>query len=134
MKNLTLFFATTLLSIGCFAQQLEFETTEISYGNIEKSADGIRYFTFKNTGAAPLIIIDAQKSCGCTVPSWPKEPIMPGESGKIQVKYDTERLGNFTKFVTVTSNSIENTTIQLKISGQVLATPAATPEKTKGLF
>ena len=134
MKNLILTCLAIILSIGLYAQEIKFEAQEIDYGTIEKGADGLRYFAFKNTGTAPLIITDAQKSCGCTIPSYPKEPIMPGESGKIQVKYDTERIGHFSKYVTITSNSIDNSSIKLKITGQVLPAAAATPEKTKGLF
>ena len=61
-------------------------------------------FTFKNTGAKPLIITGARGSCGCTVPTYPKKPILPGEEGVIEVRYDTKRLGKFRKTVRVTTN------------------------------
>jgi len=106
--------------------------TEWNYGNIKNASTGYRYFKFTNTGSGPLVISAAKGSCGCTVPSYPKEPIMPGESEFIKVKYDTKRTGAFTKYVTLTTNAQANTTTRLKIMGTVDA-PAATPankEKT----
>jgi len=73
-----------------------------------------------------LVISAAKGSCGCTVPSYPKEPIMPGESEFIKVKYDTKRTGAFTKYVTLTTNAQANTTTRLKIMGTVDA-PATAP-------
>jgi hypothetical protein len=101
-----------------------FESTVIDYGTIEHNSDGVRAFTFTNTGNAPIIITQVKGSCGCTVPTKPDGPIMPGESAEIGVKYATNRVGQFTKTVTVTSNASEPT-IVLKIKGKVL------PEKEK---
>lgn len=103
--------------------------TEWNYGDIQNASTGYRFFKFTNTGDAPLTITNAKGSCGCTVPSYPREPIMPGESGYIKVKYDTKRTGAFTKYVTLTTNSVSNTTTRLKIFGNVAApaTPPATP-------
>lgn len=98
---------------------LTFETEVIDYGTIPQNADGVRMFKFTNTGTAPLIISNAKGSCGCTVPSWPKQPINPGESGEIKVKYATNRLGPINKSVTVTSNSEKPTTV-LRIKGNVI--------------
>lgn len=99
----------------------EGKSTEWSYGTIEKASTGVRFFKFTNTGAAPLVISNAKGSCGCTVPSYPKEAIMPGESQFIKVKYDTKRTGAFTKYVTLTTNAKSNTTTRLKIYGTVEA-------------
>jgi hypothetical protein len=88
-------------------------------------------FKFKNTGKEPLILSNVYSSCGCTVPSWPKEPIMPGKSEVIKVKYNTSRLGTINKKVTVISNAVNNP-IELFIKGNVSAKPAETlPEKTQ---
>jgi len=125
-----LFFAINFVS----AQDIKFESLEINYGSIEKGADGVRVFKFTNTGTAPLIISNAQGSCGCTVPTYPKEPIMPGEKGEIRVKYDTQRVGAFTKYVTLTTNATSGTSTQLKISGDVKPEAAPTPEAPKSLF
>ena len=104
--------------------------TEWNYGNIKNASTGYRYFKFTNTGSGPLVISAAKGSCGCTVPSYPKEPIMPGESEFIKVKYDTKRTGAFTKYVTLTTNAQANTTTRLKIMGTVDA-PANAPAPAK---
>lgn len=99
--------------------EITFETEVIDYGTIPQNADGVRMFKFTNTGTAPLIISDAKGSCGCTVPSWPKQPINPGESGEIKVKYATNRLGPINKSVTVSTNSSQPSTV-LRIKGNVI--------------
>ncbi|BDS12913.1 DUF1573 domain-containing protein [Aureispira anguillae] len=108
--------------------------TDWNYGKIEKASTGVRFFKFTNTGAAPLVISAAKGSCGCTVPSYPKEPIMPGEAGYIKVKYDTKRVGAFTKYVTLTTNATSSSTTRLKINGTVEAEAAPTPAKEKTMF
>lgn len=126
----------TLLFIGLLAQGVlgqtkeeilkdftgpvfEFETEVIDYGEIEANSDGNRVFKFKNVGKSPLIISQVKGSCGCTVPTKPEEPIMPGETGEIKVKYATNRIGPFSKTVTITSNAYEDTKV-LRIKGRVL--------------
>lgn len=104
--------------------QAVFEQTTVDYGTIEQNSDPYRYFKFTNTGNEPLIISKAKGSCGCTAPEWPKEPIMPGESNEIKVRYDTKRVGNFTKTVTLTTNQTQPT-IVLKITGKVNAVQEA---------
>jgi len=102
-----------------------FETETIDYGTIAHNADGNRKFEFTNNGNKPLIITNTQGSCGCTVPTTPKEPIAPGAKGVIGVKYATDRVGTFTKTVTVTSNAEGMPTKVLTIKGTVL--PDAAP-------
>lgn len=101
---------------------MTFETTEIDYGTIEQGADPYRVFKFTNTGTDPLIIEGAKGSCGCTVPTYPTDPIAPGESGEIKVRYDTKRVGPFTKTVRLTTNE-SVTTRTLRIKGEVLKQP-----------
>jgi hypothetical protein len=113
------------------APDIAFETEIIDYGTIEHNADGNREFKFKNTGKEPLIISNSTGSCGCTVPTWPKEPIKPGETASIKVHYATDRIGAFEKTVTVTSNAKTASKV-LKIKGVVKpdptpATPPAAP-------
>jgi len=96
---------TTVTQTDPNAPKFKFETKDVDYGTIEQHADGVRLLKFKNVGKSPLIIASAKSSCGCTVPSVPKEPIMPGESGEIAVKYDTNRVGKITKSITITSNA-----------------------------
>lgn len=163
MKNLLGLFAILLLSASmASAQDIKFETykaekadakdlktadeqqgakliqagtvTEWNYGKIEKASTGVRFFKFTNTGTSPLVISKAKGSCGCTVPSYPKEPIMSGEAGYIKVKYDTKRVGAFTKYVTLTTNATSNTSTRLKITGTVEAEAPPTPVKQKNMF
>jgi len=109
---------------------IDFEKKVVDYGLIENKSDGARKFVFKNNGTDPLIIKNAKGSCGCTVPTWPREPIAPGASGEIGVKYDTKRTGKFTKTITLTTNAGKVPVI-LTIKGEVNPPPkdAQTPEK-----
>jgi len=97
---------------------MEFEATTVDYGSIEQGADPYRVFKFKNTGEEPLVIKHAKGSCGCTVPTYPKEPILPGETGEIKVRYDTNRVGPFNKTVTLTTNAVDER-MTLIIKGKV---------------
>jgi hypothetical protein len=99
--------------------QIEFKSETIDYGTIENKSDGNREFHFTNTGNTPLVITNAKGSCGCTVPTWPKEAIAPGESSVIKVHYDTKRTGPFTKTITLTSNAVNAPTKVIKIKGTV---------------
>lgn len=109
---------------GAALQQPGDDAKDWDYGTIAHQSTGYRYFKFTNTGDAPLVISGAKGSCGCTIPTYPKEPIMPGESGYLQVKYDTNRKGNFAKTVTLTTNAQSGGTTVLKIHGQVQTSPA----------
>ena len=102
-----------------------FESETIDYGTIPHNADGKREFVLTNNGDKPLIISNAQGSCGCTVPTYPKEPIAPGAKAVIGVKYATDRVGTFQKSVTITSNAEGAATKVLTIKGNVL------PDETK---
>ena len=114
------------------AATIDFETEVVDYGTVEKGANGEREFKFTNNGKEPLIITSARGSCGCTVPSWPKEPIAPGESAVIKVKYDTQRVGPINKSVTVNSNAKTPVKV-LRIKGKVVKPEQVktTPEKEK---
>ncbi|MEO1258140.1 MAG: DUF1573 domain-containing protein [Bacteroidota bacterium] len=102
--------------------KMVFEQTEVDYGTIEQGSDPLRVFKFTNNGDEPLIISKAKGSCGCTVPKYPQEPILPGETAEIEVRYDTNRIGPFQKSVTLTTNE-SNPTHQLKIKGKVNPKP-----------
>ncbi|MFI1771909.1 DUF1573 domain-containing protein [Thalassobellus citreus] len=108
--------------------KIEFESETIDYGTIEHNADGKREFKFTNTGNAPLVITKAKGSCGCTVPTWPKEPIAPGASAVIKVKYATNRVGAFSKSVTLTSNAVNAPTKIIRIKGKVKPDPVKETE------
>jgi len=106
------------------APSINFEKTTHDYGTVVKGGDGMCEFKFKNTGIEPLILSNVTSSCGCTVPEWPREPILKGKSNTIKVKYDTNRVGPINKTVTVMSNAT-NGSVQLRIIGTVV-------EKTEG--
>lgn len=126
MKKAMLLLALAVGSFGMTQAQIagakiDFEKVEHDYGTIDQGANGATEFRFTNTGTEPLIISNAKGSCGCTVPEWPKEPIAPGASGSIKVKYDTKRVGPISKTVTITSNAVDNGNALLKIKGTVNA-------------
>jgi hypothetical protein len=113
---------------------IDFESKVVDYGTIEHNADGARKFIFTNNGTEPLIIKNAKGSCGCTVPTWPREPIAAGETAEIGVKYATNRVGKFTKTITLTTNASKKPVI-LTVKGEVNPAPkeATAPErKTEG--
>ena len=109
---------------------IDFESKVVDYGTIEHNADGARKFVFTNNGTEPLVIKSAKGSCGCTVPTWPKEPIAAGATAEIGVKYATTRVGKFTKTITLTTNASKKPVI-LTIKGEVNPAPKdnAVPEK-----
>ena len=122
-----LFFLTLFVNVAAFAQsgakiQFKNNDTTIDYGTVTKESDsGIRSFEFTNTGDAPLIITNVQSTCGCTIPTKPTEPIMPGKTGKIDVKYNMNP-GPIRKTITVESNAVnyDGGRIPLKIKGEVI--------------
>tara|TARA_B100000925_G_scaffold162925_1_gene122381 strand:+ start:549 stop:929 length:381 start_codon:yes stop_codon:yes gene_type:complete len=125
MKKAILFilliYTPQLLSAQASGPMISFDTETFDYGEITKGSDGVRTFTFENTGDAPLEIQGVRSSCGCTIPKKPEAPIAPGEKGEITVRYDTNRVGVFRKTITVNTNVSSNSIIALKIKGNVLA-------------
>jgi Protein of unknown function (DUF1573) len=128
MKNIASLIAIVLFSNFCFAQsspKIEFKAKDntIDYGTVSKKKDnGVRSFEFTNTGDAPLIITNVLSTCGCTVPTKPEAPIMPGKTGKIDIKYNMAP-GPIRKTITVESNAVnhEGGRVALKIKGEVIA-------------
>ena len=108
-----------------------FENETIDYGTIQHNAEGTREFVLTNNGNKPLVIESTQGSCGCTVPTKPEQPIQPGEKGVIKVHYATDRVGQFTKTVTVKSNAAGQETKVLTIKGNVLPDAPAAGTETK---
>lgn len=126
MKKIIVLLAFVSFAFSASAQgaKIEFvaQDNTIDYGTIYRDTDsGLRTFEFKNTGDKPLIITNVQSTCGCTVPSKPTEPIMPGKSGKIDVKYNMSP-GPIRKTITVESNAtnVPDGRIAIKIKGEVL--------------
>ena len=136
MKKIILLFVLSFCStVFINAQEkvakLKFESKVIDYGTIEKGADGVRVFKFTNIGEAPLIVSNVKSSCGCTIPKKPEAPVMPGETGEIEVKYNTNRVGYISKTVTVFSNA-DTPTVALRIKGNVVKADTTSPLEKKG--
>ncbi len=114
-------------NISVKGPNMDLEKTLMEYGTIEQDSDPYRYFKFTNTGSEPLVIKHAKGSCGCTVPEYPKAPIMPGETSEIKVRYATNRVGPFTKTITLTTNEgddVKGKKRVLTIKGKVTPKPA----------
>ena len=112
--------------------EITFEKLVHDYGQIYQGENGECEFVFKNTGKAELVLTNCRSSCGCTVPSWPKDPIPPGKKAVIKVKYNTQRIGQINKTITVESNAV-NDRVVLKITGNVNPKPSeAAPENNNG--
>ena len=110
------------------APDMKFESETIDFGTVEWDANGIREFKFTNVGKSPLTITAVTAECGCTTTTidgkqgWPAEPILPGKSGVIKIKYDTKRVGRFEKNITITSNA-KYASKKVKIKGEIKAKP-----------
>ncbi len=98
--------------------KIEFEESIHDFGQIKHGGDGTFEFIYKNTGTIPVSLSNVRSSCGCTIPTWPKEPLLPGKSEVIKVKYDTKRTGAFSKTITVYANA-EGSPFRLQIKGTV---------------
>ena len=134
MKKLFIACLVAIMTIGAAnAQEQKKETNEIehgpkivfaerehNYGTIQKGGDGNCVFTFTNTGDEPLILSSVRASCGCTTPKWTQKPVMPGKTGEIGVRYNTNNVGGFTKTVTITSNAVNEARVVVKIKGNVV--------------
>ncbi|WP_310992246.1 DUF1573 domain-containing protein [Aequorivita marina] len=84
---------------------MTFEEEQFDFGTIDKGTNVEHVFKFKNTGDAPLMIVNAKSSCGCTVPEYTKEPVAPGESGEMLVKFNGSGQNQVSKTVTITANT-----------------------------
>ncbi len=102
---------------------ISFDETEYDYGVIDEGEKARHTYKFTNSGKEPLIISNAKGSCGCTVPSWPKEPIPPGGTGTIDVEFNSKgKKGKQSKRVTITANTEPAQTF-LTIKGEVKGKP-----------
>lgn len=138
MKKLMMILAFAGFSAGVNAQEaaapvdpnapeIKWEEKTIDYGNVKKGdeSSAIREFKLTNVGKTPLILSSCRGSCGCTVPTCPTEPVLPGKSANIKVHYDINRVGPFTKNVTVNSNA-KTASETLTIKGTVIDEAATT--------
>ncbi len=141
-KFIALFVAIVAFSfVGTAQGVITFKKVSHDFGKVKEGEKATYTFEFTNTGDAPVVISNAQPSCGCTTPAWSKDPIQPGKTGFVTASYDSNgRPGKFNKNVTVTSNATVGS-ISLSFNGEVLpkaeaavaaaAKPAAAPAKAK---
>jgi hypothetical protein len=109
---------TTLAPTGP-TTTIEYDNATYNFGTVNEGDVVKHTFKFKNTGNEPLLITNAKGSCGCTVPTWPKEPIAPGEIGELKVEFNTKgKPSNQTKKVTVTANTTPTETF-VEVTGMV---------------
>lgn len=128
MKKFVGLVVMLLMSAVSFAQsgpKIEFTAKDntIDYGKVVRGVDnGLRSFEFKNTGDQPLVVTNVRSTCGCTVPSKPEQPIMPGKTGKIDVQYNMNP-GPISKSITVETNAtnVKDGVIALRIKGEVVS-------------
>ncbi len=140
MKKVTLALGFMLaFAFGAAAQavggpEITFQKDVHDFGKIKQYGNATTEFSFTNTGTTPLIISNCKGSCGCTVPTWPREPIAPGASAVIKVKYDSKRVGPINKSVTITSNATNSPSKVIRITGSSSAAPkdATTPVNKTG--
>jgi hypothetical protein len=142
MKNVLPFVLVSLLVLFSCTQskkepaknennsKIEFENTTFDFGKIAFGSDGECVFRFTNTSNEALIINSVKTTCGCTNPKWPKDPVDPGKSGEIKVKYDTQIQGRFQKGITVFCNAA-NSPVKLLIKGEVQPDPAIASSSKK---
>lgn len=129
MKKFTLLLGFVAASFGVsntvsaqsvLGPKISYEQDFVDYGEVEYGGQRERVWKFKNTGQEPLTIVNAVGSCGCTVPSYPKEPILPGKTAEIKINYDTNRTGPIAKTVTITTNEADGSnTHVIKVKGNV---------------
>ena len=110
---------------------ISFEESQFDFGTIDQGTNVEHVFKFKNTGEAPLMIVNAKSSCGCTVPQYPKEPVAPGETGELLVKFNGSGQNQVSKTVTLTTNTKAGTeTLTIKAFVNPKNGAAQAPVKT----
>jgi hypothetical protein len=123
------FFIFTILVIPFFSNaqdgadsKIVFDNTTFNFGVLERGSKAECEFSFINKSLSPVAISKVKASCGCTAPTWSKEPVKPNGSGKIKVKYNTNITGSFVKTITIYT-TLDNETITLTIQGEVKKKP-----------
>ena len=128
MKKLFFIAAAFIVTAGAMAQTkpddvAKFNTNKYDFGKVKQNVPAVYSFEITNTSNKPLVIENAHATCGCTVPEWQKDPILPGKTTKIKVQYNAANLNHFDKQVFVKFAGVEEEKV-LAITGEVLATDA----------
>lgn len=146
MKKLSTLLTLLIFAVSfSFAQgatelnsKIQFVSEEHDFGNGPQGTPVSHEFVFKNTGTQPLVLLDVKASCGCTTPSWTKEPIMPGQTGKIETKYNMARAGSYRKSITVTTKGDGpdgvGDRVVLYIKGNTIATDGSVEENAPSII
>lgn len=123
MKRISIFLFSILIALSCFSQAvITFNQTTHNFGTFYESNPIVKFtFKYKNTGDKPLIIHQVISSCGCTVPTFTKKPIAPGDSGSIKITYNGEGKfpGHFKKVITIRTNA-KNKMTRLFVEGDMI--------------
>jgi len=118
--------------------RIKFLSETFDYGEIiaQSSHDGLAEFIFVNIGNEPLVLTNVRAGCGCTSPFWHKEPVLPGDSAKVVLKYTTiNHPHNISRTAMVQSNAVNQETVVIRITGKVIAKPdEVMPEKNTSEF
>lgn len=110
---------------------MTFQETEFDFGTVNEGEKVSHVYTFTNTGDEPLILSNAKGSCGCTVPSWPREPIAPGSTGEITVEFNSKnKKGKRNQKVTITANTNPPQSF-IYLKGEVTPAADAAPAVTQ---
>ncbi|MCF8243602.1 MAG: DUF1573 domain-containing protein [Saprospiraceae bacterium] len=121
---------STEINLDLPTTTISFDEKEYNFGQVEAGDIVQHIYRFTNSGNEPLVLTNAKGSCGCTVPSWPKEPIPPGGTGAIVVEFDSKgKSGPQTKQVTITANTDPAQSI-FYIKGEVIGDPPTVVENT----
>ena len=128
MKKLFFIAAAFIIAAGAMAQTkpddvAKFNTNKYDFGKVKQNVPAVYTFEITNTSAKPLVIENAHATCGCTVPEYQKDPILPGKSAKIKVQYNAANGGQFDKTVYVKLAGVDEEKA-LGITGEVLAADA----------
>lgn len=140
MKKFFFSLTVALVAFGAFAQEdkvfdepvngpkIVFKESSFNFGDINQGDIVEHVFAFENVGNEPLILSNVQTTCGCTAPSWPKEPILPGKAGEITVKFNSRgKIGMQNKIITVISNAV-NQRERIKIVTNVTLAKSEDPQ------
>jgi hypothetical protein len=117
--------ATTAITPKSDVGEFEWTASTHDFGKIKQGVPVTYEFKFTNKGKSPLVITNAQGSCGCTTPNWTHDPVMPGSEGAVKATFNAMAVGPFDKTVTVTAN-VDGGVVVLHIKGEVEA-PVAKP-------
>ena len=119
-KSISLFVAILAFTFAASAQGvITFKSITHDFGKVKEGEKAVYTYEFTNTGDAPIIISNAQPSCGCTTPTWPQQPVMKSKEDKVKAGFNAAAPGPFEKTIFVKIKGV-TAPYELKISGEVV--------------